>query len=79
MDQETAEKYYKIPTINNIWTCPDCKIQLIVNVPRLRKTQIRQHLATYLHCRNSKQEEATNKRIEELEEMIEALTNQEDE
>lgn len=73
MDQQVVDKYHKIPSIDGKWKCPECKKILIINRPRLKKTQIKQHLATYLHTRNAKEEEKTRSRIEELEEMVEAL------
>ena len=78
MDQELVKKYYDIPTINGYWECPQCKIKLKIGRSRLKKTQIRQHLSTFLHTRNAKYEEKTRSRIEELEEMIDTLVDEYD-
>ena len=80
MDQDLIERYHAIPLNNGTWTCPDCNAMLVVNVPRLKKTQIKQHTATYAHSRKikSKYEEARS-RIADLEEMIEMILNPEDE
>lgn len=75
MDIDIFKKYYTIPMVGNTWTCPDCKVKLIVNRKRLLKTQIRQHVSSFLHARNAKKEEQTRQKIEELEEILELLVD----